>query len=156
MMRSAITYFERPATARCEKCEIAPTGSSNGLWRENFSKNWQNIARITNVPDLLDKTERSGHGHDCLDRFGTRLFAILFDPVAADCGRASTLNLLHARHVAHDAGAPFLQRVRDALVAELSDNQARLAEVERIVDDVKQAQIAIAGQWRGAGQRNHP
>lgn len=69
---------------------------------------------------------------------------------------ASTLNLLHARHVAHDAGAPFLQRVRAALVEELSDNQARLAEVERIVDDVKQAQINIAGQWRGAGQRNHP
>lgn len=82
---------------------------------------------------------------------------LAFSPwVALGLIAAASVNLLQARFVAWDAGRPLAQRVREVLRDELSTNAARLAEVERGVEDVKQAQISIAGQFRGAGTRNHP
>ena len=69
---------------------------------------------------------------------------------------AATLNLCHARYVAYSFGEPFRRRVREVVNDEFTDMLAAITECERGVEDVKQAQISIAGQFRGAGSRNHP
>lgn len=66
---------------------------------------------------------------------------------------AVTINLLHARYVRWNAGEAFARRVREVLADDLVSIDSRMGECERLVADVKEAQIAIAGQFRGRG---HP
>lgn len=68
---------------------------------------------------------------------------------------AATVNLLHTRYVLFNAGEVFSRRVREVLGQELLAINDRMHECERKVDDVKEAQITIAGQFRGATNR-HP
>jgi hypothetical protein len=62
---------------------------------------------------------------------------------------ATTFNLWHTRRVYYAAGAGFALRVNEVLAARLAEHEARLLHCEKGVEDVKDAQIKIAGIGRG-------
>lgn len=62
---------------------------------------------------------------------------------------AAGFQVWHARRVMHDAGKPFTDRVHEVLRDDITKFNVRLAEMEREVSDVKEAQVGIAGAFRG-------
>jgi hypothetical protein len=66
---------------------------------------------------------------------------------------ATTINLLHSRYSSYFAGTTLKSRVMGFLNESLADYRTRFAAMEKDVADVKEAQIKIAGAWRG---RNLP
>jgi hypothetical protein len=78
------------------------------------------------------------------------LVAVLWYPNAAWAVVATSVNLIHARWTQHSAGKPFAIRVREVLDNDIDNWQSQLQALEKGVEDVKEAQIRIAGQFRGA------
>jgi hypothetical protein len=66
---------------------------------------------------------------------------------------ATTLNLLHARYSSYFAGTTLQARVTGFLADDIAEHNARLDQMTKDVADVKEAQVKIAGAWRG---RNLP
>jgi hypothetical protein len=62
---------------------------------------------------------------------------------------ATTLNLLHARYSSYFAGTTLQDRVTGFLNDTLAEHRTRLDAMAKDVADVKEAQIKIAGAWRG-------
>jgi len=105
--------------------------------------------------------------HDFEMGFGLVIGTIILSiahPFMLVAAVAAIANHLHQRHVAYHAGEPFERRVKEALTEELSkfdamlghemsEAQERLEKMEKAVEDVKEAQVRIAGAWRG---RAHP
>lgn len=81
--------------------------------------------------------------------FTKALSAALENPALTELVRIAAENLMHARDVLHNAGAEFERRVHDVIAEELAGNDLRLAQMEKDVADVKEAQVGIAGAFRG-------
>lgn len=79
------------------------------------------------------------------------LIAVPFYPETIFVVLATSVNLLHARWTNYNSGIEFTRRVRGTLTAEFVAMEARLALMEKGVADVKDAQLGIAGAFRGRG-----
>lgn len=97
---------------------------------------------------------------DMLSDFNIALYAWLFSLVVAwvlpdtlPVVAATTFNLCYQRYILYNAGAKLAHRVREILQDDMNQYSARFHKLEKDVFDVKDAQIAIAGQFRGRG---HP
>lgn len=62
---------------------------------------------------------------------------------------ATTINLWHQRQTLFNAGMEFERRVLFVLSERLEDYESRMKLTEAGVNDVKEAQVRIAGQFRG-------
>lgn len=62
---------------------------------------------------------------------------------------ATTLNLIHQRKTLYNAGAEFQARVRAVVEGDLNVHVLKMQVLERGVNDVKEAQVKIAGTFRG-------
>lgn len=66
---------------------------------------------------------------------------------------ATTINLLHQRYTAYFAGTTLQTRCIGFLTDAFAEQHTRLTAMEKSVEDIKEAQMKIAGAWRG---RNLP
>ena len=69
--------------------------------------------------------------------------------IALPAAILATFNFWHQRRTLHDFGRAFAERVREVLGDDLRKFRERMVAMEKAVEDVKEAQVNIAGAWRG-------
>lgn len=62
---------------------------------------------------------------------------------------AASVNVLVQRFIEFNAGGEFVSRVHDAVGLEFHEQNRKLEQMSKDVADVKEAQIKIAGNFRG-------
>lgn len=81
------------------------------------------------------------------------LVAVYWFPQAVYLVIATSINVLVQRAISYNFGDNFTRRVHQTLDDDLKSNDSRLKKMEHDVADVKEAQVNIAGQFRGRGHQ---